>query len=419
MMQAILANKRVQAGLAFIEADHERTISEQKEIVLIEAPTFHEEKRARDYARRLRELGLRDVHIDEHGNALGRRPGRGQGSWQGPVILLEAHLDTVFPFGTDVKPVEREGKIYAPGICDDTRGLAANLCVIRALDYAGIETVGDIVFAGTTREEGMGGLAGMRGLLLSHPEIAASVSIDGAGVDSIVYQATGIRNFAVTYMGPGGHAYGAFGLPSPVHAAARAVALLSDLRPPILPKTTFTVSLIEGGHQIHAIAEQASFKINMRSDDGAELDKFEAEAIAAFEQGAALENARWGRKAVTVTYEKILDAPAGTQPRDAAIVQLAWQATEALGITPRLEAGGCTNTNIPVSMGIPAVTLGRGGKEGGIHSLGEWFDPTGTYRCPQKSFLLLIALAGLAGAKPSCEAMAAAVPVATGVLSEW
>ncbi len=325
----------------------------------------------------------------------------------------------MFPFGTDVKPVEREGKIYAPGICDDTRGLAANLCVIRALDYAGIETVGDIVFAGTTREEGMGGLAGMRGLLLSHPEIAASVSIDGAGVDSIVYQATGIRNFAVTYMGPGGHAYGAFGLPSPVHAAARAVALLSDLRPPIFPKTTFTVSLIEGGHQIHAIAEQASFKINMRSDDGAELDKFEAEAIAAFEQGAALENARWGRKAVTVTYEKILDAPAGTQPRDAAIVQLAWQATEALGITPRLEAGGCTNTNIPVSMGIPAVTLGRGGKEGGIHSLGEWFDPTGTYRCPQKSFLLLIALAGLAGAKPSCEAMAAAVPVATGVLSEW
>lgn len=393
MIKQVLADPRVREGLTFIEADHDKTIGEQKEIVLIEAPTFHEENRARDYARRLAEHGLVDVHIDAFGNVLGRRPGRGEG----PVILLEAHLDTVFPFGTDVTPIERDGRIYAPGICDDTRGLAANLSVIRALDHAGIETEGDIIFAGTTREEGMGGMSGMRDLLQSRPDIAATVSIDGAGVDSIVYQATGIRNYAVTYRGPGGHAYGAFGLPSPVHAAGRAAALLSDIRPPATPKTTFTVSLIEGGHQIHAIAQQAHFKINMRSDDAAELDRFEAMAIAAFEQGAALENARWGRDDVTVSYEKILDVPAGTQPADSVIVQAAWQATEALGITPRLAAGGCTNTNMPVSMGIPAVTLGRGGKEGGIHSLGEWFDPTGTYRCPQKSFLLLIALAGLHG----------------------
>lgn len=393
MIKQVLADSRVRDGLAFIEADHDRAIREQKEIVLIEAPTFHEEIRAQDYARRLTEHGLVDVHIDAFGNVLGRRPGKGTG----PVILLEAHLDTVFPFGTDVTPIERDGRIYAPGICDDTRGLAANLSVIRALDHAGIETEGDIIFAGTTREEGMGGMGGMRDLLQSRPDIAATVSIDGAGVDSIVYQATGIRNYTVTYSGPGGHAYGAFGLPSPIHAAGRAIALLGDIRPPATPRTTFTVSLIEGGHQIHAIAQQAHFKINMRSDDGAELDRFEAMAIAAFEQGAALENARWGRDDVTVSYEKILDVPAGTQPADSVIVQAAWQATESLGITPRLAAGGCTNTNMPVSMGIPAVTLGRGGKEGGIHSLGEWFDPTGTYRCPQKSFLLLIALAGLHG----------------------
>ena len=393
MIKQVLADPRVRDGLAFIEADHDRTIGEQKEIVLIEAPTFHEENRARDYARRLTEHGLVDVHIDAFGNVLGRRPGRGKG----PVILLEAHLDTVFPFGTDVTPVERDGRIYAPGICDDTRGLAANLSVIRALDHAGIETEGDILFAGTSREEGMGGMGGMRDLLLSRPDIAATISIDGAGVDSIVYQATGIRNYAVTYSGPGGHAYGAFGLPSPIHAAARAVTMLSDIRPPALPKTTFTVSLIEGGHQIHAIAQHAGFKINMRSDAAAELDRFETLAIAAFEQGAVRENDRWGRDDVTVSYEKILDVPAGSQPADSVIVQAAWQATEALGITPRLAAGGCTNTNMPVSMGIPAVTLGRGGKEGGIHSLGEWFDPMGTYRCPQKSFLLLIALAGLHG----------------------
>ena len=389
----LMNEPRVKAGLAFIEADQPRSIEEQKTIVQIEAPTFAEGNRAADYANRLRDLGLVDIHIDSYGNVLSRRPGTGNG----PTILLEAHLDTVFPFGTDVTPVEKDGKIYAPGICDDTRGLAANLSVIRALRETGLETVGDIIFAGTVAEEGMGGMSGMKALLLNHPEIAATISIDGAGCDTIVYQGTGIRNFEVTYTGPGGHAYGAFGLPSPLHAAARAVANLSDMRPPLTPKTTFAVSHIEGGHQIHAIAQKAMFKINMRSDDPQELEKIQAQAIAIFEAGAQAENERWGKNAVTVEYKMILDVPAGRQPDDCAIVQAAWQATACVGANPRLVPGGCTNTNMPISMGIPAVTLGRGGKEGGIHSLGEWFDPEGVYRCPQKSFLMLLALAGLDG----------------------
>ena len=240
---SLMSEDRVKAGLAFVEADHTRTIEEQKVIVTIEAPTFHEEKRAEDYAERLRALGLSDVHVDKHGNALGRRAGKGKG----PTVLLEAHLDTVFPFGTDVTPVERDGKIYAPGICDDTRGLAANLSVIRAMNEAGIETEGDIIFAGTVQEEGLGGLAGMKGLLEDNCEIAATISIDGAGVDTIVYQGTGIRNFHVTYTGPGGHAYGAFGLPSPLHAAARAVAKLSDMRPPRYPQNHLYCKPHRGG----------------------------------------------------------------------------------------------------------------------------------------------------------------------------
>ncbi len=389
----IMELEQVQRGLSFIEADQDRAIAEQNEMVVIEAPTFAEQARAEDYCQRLQDLGLQDVHIDRHGNVLGKLPGKGQG----PTVLLEAHLDTVFPFGTNVTPVEKDGKIYAPGICDDTRGLAANLSVIRAFLETGIETEGDIIFAGTVAEEGMGGMAGMKALLADHPEIKATISIDGAGCDTIVYEGTGIRNYEVTYTGPGGHAYGAFGTPSPLHAAARAIAKLSDMRPPTSPKTTFTVSLIEGGHQIHAIAQQATFKINMRSDDPKELDKLEAQAIALFEAGAREENARWGKDAICVQYERILDVPAGTQPVDSVIVQAAWQATEAVGVTPRLVPGGCTNTNMPISMGIPAVTLGRGGKEGGVHSLGEWFDPEGTYRCPQKSFLLLLALSGVYG----------------------
>ncbi len=385
--------EQIRNGIAFIEADQPRCIEEQKVMVTIEAPTFAEEKRAQCYAERLKDLGLDNVHIDKQGNVMGTRPGKGNG----PKILLEAHLDTVFPFGTDVTPIERDGKIFAPGICDDTRGLTANLSVIRALQASGIETQGDIVFAGTVREEGLGGMWGMKAILADNPDIAATISIDGSGCDTIIYQGTGIRNFEVTYTGPGGHAYSAFGTPSPLHAAARTIAKLSDMRPPSTPKTTFTVSLIEGGHAIHAIAQKAAFKINLRSDDPVELDKLQARAIAIFDEGAREENERWGSSVITVEAKMILDVPAGLQADDCGIVQAAWQATECLGITPRLVPGGCTNTNMPISIGIPAVTLGRGGKEGGVHSLGEWFDPEGTFRCPQKSFLLLLALAGVVG----------------------
>ncbi len=389
----LMQQDSVKRGLGFIEADQPRAIEDQKQIVTIESPTFNEGKRAADYAERLRQLGLTDVQIDRHSNVLGRRPGKGNG----PTVLLEAHLDTVFAFGTNVTPVEKDGRIYAPGICDDTRGLAANLSVLRAFQEMGIETDGDIIFAGTVAEEGMGGMSGMKALLTDNTEIAATISIDGSGCDTIVYQGTGIRNFEVTYTGPGGHAYGAFGTPSPLHAAARAITHLSDLRPPVIPKTTFTVSLIEGGHQIHAIAQKAVFSINMRSDEQDALDKLQEQAIACFEAGAREENERWGKAAVNVEYKMILDVPAGSQPDDCDIVQAAWQATEAIGVQPRLVPGGCTNTNMPIKMEIPAVTLGRGGKESGVHSLGEWFDPEGTYRSPQKSFLMLLALAGVHG----------------------
>ncbi|MGI6574635.1 MAG: M20/M25/M40 family metallo-hydrolase [bacterium] len=389
----LMAEESVKKGLAFIEADQPRSITEQKELVQIEAPTFAEEKRAQDYAERLRALGLENVHIDKHGNVLGKLPGKGNG----PTILLEAHLDTVFSFGTDVTPVEKDGKIYAPGICDDTRGLTANLSVIRAFKETGIEPEGDIIFAGTIAEEGMGGMYGMKTLLEDHPEIAGTISIDGAGADTIIYEGTGIRNFEVTYTGPGGHAYVAFGTPSPLHAAGRAVAKLADMRPPELPKTTFTVSLIEGGHAIHGIAQKAVFKINLRSDDPEELDRLEEQAIKCFVAGAREENERWGKDLIEVDYKMILDVPAGTQPADSVIVQAAWKATECVGANPRLVPGGCTNTNMPIGKGIPAVTLGRGGAEGGVHSLDEWFDPEGAYRSPQKSFLLLLALAGMHG----------------------
>lgn len=393
----LAADNQVRAGLSLIEADHVQAIEDNKQMVQIAAPTFDESRRAADYAERLRALGLVDVHVDQHGNALGTRPGKGNG----PTVLLEAHLDTVFALGTDLTPVEKDGKIFAPGICDDTRGLAANLSVVRALQQLGIETDGDIIVAGTVREEGQGGLYGIKTLLEYHPEIAASISIDGAGCDSIIYQGTGIRNLVVTYTGPGGHAYSAFGTPSPLHAAARAVAKISDIRPPVVPKTTFAVSLIEGGHQIHAIAQKAIFSINLRSDDPLALEDLYQQVVVAIEAGAREENERWGKNAVSVSFEIILNDPAVVQPDDAEIVQVAWLATESVGCSPRLVPGGNTNASMPIMMGVPAVNLGRGGQEGGVHTLEEWFDPEGAYRSPQKSLLMLLALAGLHGVTKS------------------
>lgn len=396
-MERLTSNEKVQRALLAIQEDQSQTTREQKELVLIEAPTFHEEKRAARYAEMLQSLGLTDVKIDRHGNAFGRRKGIGIG----PTILLEGHLDTVFAAGTDLTPVEKGSRIYAPGIGDDTRALAGNLSVVRALNLSEIQTQGDLIIAGTAAEEGLGGMSGMKGLLADHPEIAATISIDGSGTETIVYNATGMKNYEVVYSGPGGHAYSAFGTPSALHAAARSIAKLADIKPPTTPKTTYTVSLMEAGHAIHAIAQQAVFKINLRSDDGTELDRLEQQALKIFEAGAKEENEFWGQPAITVSYKKILDIPAGSQPDDARIVQTACQAITALGLQPKKIKGGCTNANMAIHAGIPAVTLGRGGSSGGVHTLEEWFDPTDAYLSVQNALLIVLALAGLANVSSS------------------
>jgi acetylornithine deacetylase/succinyl-diaminopimelate desuccinylase-like protein len=334
--------------------------------------------------------------VDEKYNVCGRIPGAGQ---TGKSVLIEGHLDTVFPFGTVKEVVEKDGKLYAPGISDDTRALAAKLTVARAFAAYELRPWHDVIIAGTAAEEGLGAMSGMRRLVSARAgELLAAISIDGPSADIMYYNATGIINYDVTYSGPGGHAYLAFGTPSAVQAMGRAIAILSDLPAPAVPRTTFTVSLAEGGQAIHAIAQKANFKINMRSDDPAVLAELEQRAITAFRQGARQENDRWGKTSdVSVTFTKITDVPAGNQPQDCLIVQAAKLATLSCGVTPQLRPGGCTNSNMPIGLGIPAVTLGRGGTEYGTHTVDEWFDPAGVYVCEQKSLLLLLALAGLAG----------------------
>ncbi len=384
----------VKKMMDYIEQDAARTQKEQKELVLVEAPTFHEEARGKVFAEYLKANGLVDVEIDEDGNVFGFIRGTGKG----PTVLIEGHMDTVFSFGDTTEVIEKDGLLHAPGICDDTRGLAAVLSVARSILENNIELIGDVMVGGTVAEEGLGGLSGMRKLLLRYPFITSCVSLDGAGHDGITFEATGMRNYSVTYTGPGGHAYGKFGTPNPNSAVGRAVTLINDMDVPTDPKTTYAVSFIEGGHQIHSIAQRANFKINMRSVSALELDKLTERFIHCCHEGARLENERWGQPGVVkVELERILDVPAGTQDKDAPIVQLAWEVTKAMGATPELNFGGCTNASQAVDLKIPGICIGGGGEAGGVHSLQEWYDPTDDHIGVQRAAFIVLALAGVKG----------------------
>ena len=367
----------VQKALQLVQQQLPDIIEIQKELALIEAPTFHEENKAQRYAQLLTEAGLKDVKIDGHFNVWGRWPGVGQ---TGASVLLEGHLDTVFSFG-DVKDlkVDDEGRIHCPGICDDTRAIVANLSVLKAFKTLGIRPYHDIIFAATVCEEGLGAMLGMKTLLQElegQTKVLASISIDGPTNNVFYANATGMVDWAVTFKGPGGHAWTASDMPSALHAACRAASIIADFKLPTFPKTTVTVSLIEGGQAIHGIAQQCTIKINARSNSQQELEKLNAQMVEAFEKGAQLENSYKGTPGlIQVSYEKLIEIPAGSQNEDCRIIQSTKAVTKSLGIEPCLKPGGCTNANMAITRKIPAVCLGRGGQEYGTHTLNEWHLP--------------------------------------------
>ena len=391
----LAGDAKVRQGLEFIKNDDAKTLVDLKTMVAIPAPPFKEKVRGEYYMKRLQELGLNDLKTDAEGNVYGARPGTGKG----PRLVVEAHLDTVFPEGTNVQPVEKDGKIYAPGIADNTRGLALLLSIVRAFQATGIKTVGDIIFCATVGEEGLGDLRGMKAFFKDHSDIAGVIDIDTpADVRAITYLATGSHRYRVTFNGPGGHSFSAFGTPSAIHAMGRAIAKIDEVRPPSEPKTTFTVGEVSGGTSVNAIAAKAQMLLDMRSNGPKELLQMEKQILALIQQGADEENARWGGdKKITVDLKLIGDRPAGSQSPNSVIVQAAWMATKAIGQEPALVEASSTNANWPISLGIPAVTLGVGGKDGGTHAPGEWFDPANEYLAPQKIFLTILSLVGVDG----------------------
>ena len=286
----ILADPKVMKTLDDLKQDDAAALDEQKRITEIPAPPFKEKVRAEYFLKRMQELGFKDASIDAEGNVIGLRKGSGGGR---PKLVVSAHLDTVFPEGTDVTVKEKDGVILAPGIGDDSRGLAALLSLIKAVNANGIAMVGEVMFVGTVGEEELGNLRGVKALFRDHADIDGFISIDGLGITRVVNQATGSHRYEMIFRGPGGHSFQEFGLPSATHAMGRAIAKISDLQTPSDPKTTFTVGTVSGGTSVNAIAGEARMAVDMRSNSTDELLKLEARLLDLVKQAVADENARW------------------------------------------------------------------------------------------------------------------------------
>jgi tripeptide aminopeptidase len=392
---AILTNAKVIKTLEDIKADDERTFAEQKRITEIPAPPYKEKVRAEYYLKRFHELGFKDALIDSEGNVIGLRKGSGGGR---PKLVVSAHLDTVFPEGTDVSVKEKDGVILAPGIGDDSRGLAALLSLIKSINANDIATVGDIMFVGTVGEEELGNLRGVKALFRDHGDIDGFISVDGLGITRVVNQATGSHRYEMIFRGPGGHSFQEFGLPSAIHAMGRAVAKIAELQTPADPKTTFTVGTVVGGTSVNAIASEARMAVDMRSDSTEELLKLEARLLDLVKQAVTEENARWKTDKMTVEIKLIGDRPAGIVAMDSPIVQATQRAVSVITRAPRVTfAGSSTDSNLAMSLGIPAVTIGGGGEGGNWHSRNEWYKPVDAWFGPQNALLTILTLTGLDG----------------------
>jgi tripeptide aminopeptidase len=396
--QRLLMNPQFQAAEDFIAGDHDRFVREIIQITEIEAPPFKEEARARAYAEMLRQTGLTDVEIDAEGNAIGVRKGIGNG----PLIAIAAHLDTVFPPGTNVQ-VRREGtKLYAPGVGDDSRSLAVLLAMVRALDAAKIRTASDILFIGNVGEEGPGDLRGMKYLFQKGPykdKIKMFISLDpfGRGND-ITTAGIGSKRFKVTFKGPGGHSFGSFGLVSPAYALGNAIVKLSKMQVPSRPRTTFNVGVVGGGTSVNSIPFESWMDVDIRSETREELtkavDSFSRLMHEAVEDENRQRSVSQGK--IEVDVQLIGDRPFGQIPLSAPIVQTASAFVQAFGLTPNYSMSS-TDSNIPLSMGIPALTLESGGTGGRNHTLDEWIDveKTASVRGIHVAMAILLALAGI------------------------
>ena len=373
-----------------VRADEPQVIRDQIRLCQIPAPPFHESARGQAMKTAFEQAGLADVRIDRAGNVLGVR----HGVADGPQLVVAAHLDTVFPEGTDVRVTRSGARLKGPGIGDDCRGLAVMLSIVRALLRDRVQLRRSITFVADVGEEGLGDLRGVRELFGAtlKGQVDQFISIDGAGL-FITTGGVGSHRYRVTFTGPGGHSYAAFGTPNPIQAMGRAISKISQIQVPGQPKTTFSVGRVGGGTSINAIPSECWMEVDLRSAGASELAALTAKFDEAVDAGVREENARWtSAQRITVRKERVGERPAGRTPDDSPIVQTARRVAKTLGVTlPENESS--TDANIPMSLKIPAVTIGAGGSGAGQHTTGETFDTADSWKGSQYALQLVIALA--------------------------
>ena len=393
----IAALPGVKRAFAWFAAHEPDLCRWQVELARIPAPPFGEAARAEWLRARFAELGLEDVHVDSVGNVLGVRRGAEHGA---KALALTAHIDTVFPADTALDIREEGGKLRGPGISDNASGVTALLALAAALGESSLRAAADVVFVGNVGEEGEGDLRGMRHLF-SDPQwkdsIACTLVLDGSGADTIVTQALGSRRFQVTVRGPGGHSWSDFGAPNPIVILARAIATFSRAKLPAEPRTTASVGVIQGGTSVNTIPESASARVDIRSTSQEEMERLERALRAAVEEAVAEEAAgRRGGSKSPVNFEiaSIGSRPAAELREGARILEVVRAVDAHLGNASRLHRAS-TDANVPLALGLEAVSLGAGGAGGGAHTLHEWYDPAGRELALQRILLAALTLAGV------------------------
>lgn len=389
----LMKEKNIKDAFSHIDQQEGKTLKNLIELTELAAPPFLEEKRALLFQKMLREVGVDSVWMDEVGNVVALR----KGTVGNKIVALDAHLDTVFPEGTNVTVRQKGDTLYAPGIGDDTRGLAMVLAICKAMKEKNIKTKADVWFVGTVGEEGLGDLRGVKHLFREGaPKIDAWISIDGGAIGRVNNAGLGSIRYKALFTGKGGHSWGAFGLANPHHALGFGIKEFTERAKKYTddgPKTSFNIGRIGGGTSVNSIPFESWMEVDMRSVDKNRLLEIDSIFKASMQTALNAYNSSGVKDIITMQLIKIGDRPSGELALQTPLVQRAIGATQLFGYGPSLTRGS-TNSNIPISMGIPAVTIGRGGEGGGAHSLDEWWLNTNGAEAIKLAFLLTVAEAG-------------------------
>jgi acetylornithine deacetylase/succinyl-diaminopimelate desuccinylase-like protein len=391
----------VHAAFAWLHGNPKRIMDWQVELVAIPAPPFGEKARTEWLKARFEEARLSDVHADAVGNVLGFLPAPNlDPESTGPIIVLSAHIDTVFPSDTSLIPVIDGDRLECPGACDNGAGVAGMLAVAHALTQAKVEMPASLLFVGNVGEEGEGDLRGVRHLYSESTlagRIGAHIVLDGGGADSAVTEALGSKRFEIVVNGPGGHSFTDAGTPNPIAALASAVATLAEMQLPEEPRTTLNVGTMHGGTSVNSIPESARAALDFRSTDPDQLVRLEVAMHRAVEDfvdrwnAFSKPHATMGKRRLSFTIEKIGDRPPASLPSDSALLETLRAVDRHLGLRTDLRLGS-TDANIPLSLGVPALSMGAGGEGGGAHTTAEWYSAKGREVGLKRVLLLTLAM---------------------------